>query len=65
MENIKVLSIYESGHYNNALLWHHSADKEEFIVEELQAACSRFNALAVGDIDRLDYDKHIYKNMNF
>lgn len=32
--------------------------------EELQAACSRFNALAVGDIDHLDYDKHIYKNMN-
>ena len=32
--------------------------------EELQAACSRFNALAVGDIDQLYYDKHIYKNMN-
>lgn len=31
--------------------------------EELQAACSRFNALAVGDINHIYYDKHIYKNM--
>ena len=32
--------------------------------EELQAACYRFNALAVGDIDHLYCDKHIYTNMN-
>ena len=31
--------------------------------EELKAACSRFNALAVGDIDHLYYDKQIYANM--
>ena len=31
--------------------------------EELNAACSRFNALAVGDIDHIYYDKNIYKNM--
>ena len=31
--------------------------------EELRAACSRFNALAVGDIDHIYYDKNIYKNM--
>ena len=31
--------------------------------EELKAACDRFNALAVGDITRLYYDKHIYTNM--
>ena len=31
--------------------------------EELNVACDRFNALAVGDIDRIYYDKHIYKNM--
>ena len=31
--------------------------------EELKAACSRFNALAVGDIDHIYYDKHIYTNM--
>ena len=28
--------------------------------EELQAACSRFNALAVGDIGCISYDKRIY-----
>ena len=32
--------------------------------EELKAACDRFNALAVGDITRLYYDKHIYTNMD-
>ena len=32
--------------------------------EELQAACDRFNALAVGDIKHLCYDKHIYANMD-
>lgn len=32
--------------------------------EELQAACDRFNALAVGDINHLCYDKHIYANMD-
>ena len=31
--------------------------------EELRAACSRFNALAVGDINHVYYDKNIYKNM--
>lgn len=31
--------------------------------EELKAACSRFNALAVGDINHIYYDKHIYTNM--
>ena len=31
--------------------------------DELRAACSRFNSLAVGDIDRIYYDKNIYKNM--
>ena len=31
--------------------------------EELKAACSRFNALAVGDIDHLYYDKQIYADM--
>ena len=31
--------------------------------EESRAACSRFNALAVGDIDYIYYDKNIYKNM--
>ena len=31
--------------------------------EELKAACSRFNALAVGDISHIYYDKHIYTNM--
>lgn len=31
--------------------------------EELRAICSRFNALAVGDINHIYYDKHIYANM--
>ena len=31
--------------------------------EELKAACDRFNALAVGDINHIYYDKNIYKNM--
>ena len=31
--------------------------------EELNAACSRFNALAVGDIEHLYYNKHIYTDM--
>ena len=31
--------------------------------EELNAACSRFNALAVGDIEHLYYNKHIYTTM--
>ena len=31
--------------------------------EELNAACNRFNALAVGDINHIYYDKNIYKNM--
>ena len=31
--------------------------------EELKAACDSFNALAVGDIDHIHYDKNIYKNM--
>lgn len=31
--------------------------------EELKAACSRFNALAVGDIDQIYYGKNIYSNM--
>ena len=31
--------------------------------EELIAACNRFNALAVGDINHIYYDKNIYKNM--
>ena len=32
--------------------------------EELRAACDRFNALAVGDINHLSYDKHICTNMD-
>ena len=32
--------------------------------EELQSACDRFNALAVGDINHLYCDKHIYTNMD-
>ena len=32
--------------------------------EELQSACDRFNALAVGDISHLYCDKHIYANMD-
>lgn len=32
--------------------------------DELKAACDRFNALAVGDIDRLYYDSHIYTGMD-
>jgi hypothetical protein len=32
--------------------------------EELKAACDRFNALAVGDINHIYYDKHIYTNMD-
>ena len=31
--------------------------------EELKAACDRFNALAVGDIENICSDKHIYTNM--
>ena len=31
--------------------------------EELNAACDRFNALAVGDINHIYYDRHLYKNM--
>ena len=31
--------------------------------EELKAACSRFNALAVGDIEHIYYDKYIYTDM--
>ena len=32
--------------------------------EELKAACDRFNALAVGDIENICSDKHIYTNMD-
>ena len=32
--------------------------------EELQSACDRFNALAVGDIAHLYCNKHIYTNMD-
>lgn len=32
--------------------------------EELKAACDCFNTLAVGDIDHIYYNKHIYTNMD-
>lgn len=32
--------------------------------KELKAACDRFNALAVGDINHLYYYEHIYSNMD-